>query len=228
MNGHALNAAALNSGPITAQTVLLPSSSTGVTFTVFERASVYVSGSTGISFATAGDIAKVALIGTGAAGITFSPSATLSVFSQVAIGAVSTGIAFSLTGVMSGDRYLPAAAANLNFGTSGSLTNFAQMQAVTDVEFNATVNAPRATKYLQGATDISLDTSGLVTSLNYFGPTSVGIQFTVVGQVGTTIRMAGSTQILLNVSGQMSNNPSAVDAEDRVVVRPYVNRVAVR
>lgn len=228
MNSQTLNAAALNSVVPTAQTVFIPSSSTGIAFTVFERASVSMAGTTGITLHAIGDVAKVALLGAVSTGISFVPAGDLAVSRRIAIDAVSIGVSFALTGILNADAYMPNASASMALGTSGTLSNFAQMQGSTGVTLAATAPAPAAVQYLHGDTGLNLDGVGLVSSLKPIPVSSTGIILTLAGQIGNPIRLNGISGFVFDVSAELSINPNAREPDDRIAVRQFQNRTAVR
>ncbi|MBC3906206.1 hypothetical protein [Undibacterium umbellatum] len=228
MNGQTLNAAALNSVVPIAQTVFIPASSTGIAFTVFERASVSMAGATGVSMDAVGDVAKVALLAASVTGIDFMPAGELAVMRRVAIDNVLAGIAFSLTGLLNADAYMPNASVSMAMGATGTLTNYAQMQGNTGIALEGAAPAPGAIKYLQGESTILLSSSGELSSLKPIAPSSTGVAFSLSGQVGNPIRLSGVVSIAFYLDGTLSINPNARDADDKVAVRPFQNRTVSR
>ena len=228
MNGWTLNTVPLNGRLLTGQVVLLPSATASLEWTVFERASVSLAAFTGISFAAAGDIAKGALISAAATGISLSAIGSIDVYSRVPLGMAGTGIAFGLAGVLNGDSFMPASGTALQLSASGTLTNYAQMQGSSSLAFAATAAAPGLIQYLQAGTALSLDVTATLYTVKRMEAVASGISFATTGQVGTTALLTGMSDVRFSLSAELSNNPNAHDADDKIAVRAYVDRVARR
>lgn len=225
-NGFALNAGAVNSNGIQAQIVLLPSATTGLSFAVSERESVFLSGTTSIDQDVAGDLARLAIIGAGSAGITLEVTGDLTVYRVAEIGEALTGIDLDATGALTRRIQIPAGATEITLDATGDLLLTGILAGSTSIDQDATGEMTRIAA-LSGDTGIDQATTALLTRIRLLAG-DTGIAFTtyadlMVGQVrelgeaATSIsldttgaltsvtRLAGSTGMALDVVGSLSS-----------------------
>lgn len=204
-NGFALNAGAVNSNGFQAQIVLLPSATTGLSFAVSERESVFLSGTTGIDQDVAGDLARLAIIGAGSAGITLEVTGDLTVYRVAEIGEALTGIDLDATGDLLLTGTL-AGSTSIDQDATGDMTRVASLAGDTGIDQATTALLTRI-RLLAGDTGVALTTYAdlMVGQVRELGEATTSIQLDATGGISSVTRMAGSAGISLDVTGGLSS-----------------------
>jgi hypothetical protein len=214
LNGYALNAAAVNSRTAVGIVSYLPSSTASIEFVAYEYTSMLMAGTTGVAFASTGDITRYAVIGNASAGITLSATGNLQFYRPVFFDASSTGVVMGAVGDISTQlttfAQLGAAAAGLVLDATGAMT--------TKVIFPAS------------GTGITLAAGGDLTQgvRQYFGPSQAAITLDTSASLSALRRMAGVANITFALEASLSNNALEYDPPERVVWREYENRTVER
>jgi hypothetical protein len=252
LNGYALNAAAVNSRTAVGIVSYLPSSTASIEFVAYEYTSTLMAGTTGVAFASTGDITRYAVIGNASAGITLSATGNLQFYRPVFFDASSTGVVMGAVGDIS--RVVPMAAAStgITLAASGAIVRFMQMQANAGIALDA--SSTQLTTFAQlgaAAAGLVLDATGAMTTKvifpasgtgitlaaggdltqgvrQYFGPSQAAITLDTSASLSALRRMAGVANITFALEASLSNNALEYDPPERVVWREYENRTVER
>lgn len=229
MNSAPFNAAALNAPAEQATVVFLPSGSTGFTFTVNERVSSFLSGDTGFSLDTSGDLAKVSNLGQAPTGFSLTPMAPPPGSLRI-IGAAGTGFSMDVDGTMSVFTGVPLGLASAGFSmeASGDLTKYAIIppgEIATHMDAAGTLSL---LSLLAGDTGMDVELAGDLIAEVYLGEQSVGFGFEASGNLdairfvflpdgatGWSIEADGQPTLTANFSGDTGFDMDVIGAIGR-------------
>lgn len=133
MDAFALNSATVNSVGSYASVVLLPSSTVTVEIALYERIAVSMEGTTGFSFDSVGNIARVSNLGDAPVASTFAVTGDLTQYRTVSLGEAETSLSFALNGQVTTVIIGPSGVSTLGWETSGSLLRIGGMIGETSL-----------------------------------------------------------------------------------------------
>lgn len=204
-----INSEALNSGSIAGGGVqsLLPPATTGVTFSLLERGSARLVGSTAVNFDLSADIVRLTQIPMGDVGISFSTTADLTVYRRADLDSVETGIGFFSIAELAVFRTieLDFALTQIEFDGSATLSKTVRLSGQTNVSSELTGNLYKGL-VLSGASfaDFGLRDNGITRTLGLAG--EIGVEFDTASDLFKTVSLAGDTDVSLDATAELTQN----------------------
>lgn len=139
----------------------------------------------------------------------------------------SASMAFTTTGVVSSQIILSAAPVTMTFSVTGNaLFNNQFLIGTTGIAFDAT-GTMNTIRYISGETLLALEATGSMKNLGRLAG-QVTVEFTMNGDPLAIRFMEGAAVFALDITGDLSINPSSVDDDQRTFRRPFKNREFAR
>ena len=202
LNGFALNSATLNGSGVVAQYVYLPSSTMTMDMALAERRFVSLSGSISSGLSLAGDLSRVANIGSAPMTWTYDQTGSLSRVANLGTGSMDWAYDQSgtiYTGITFGYQTLSVAMAAT--GTMGTVMLIPGGQSDWASTWSGSI---LLTGGLAGSIDMESSVSGTPRATIHFGDQSIDVSYDIAGLMTCTQRMAGSVDMGIEVSGNLA------------------------